>query len=270
MDAFDALAAMPDDRLSLLDGAILIARAFQPGMDEASCRAEFKALADSLAPALKVASAGAGQARALARFLHDEKGFSGNSVDYYDPRNSFVDQVVARRMGIPISLALVYLEVGRLSGLSMEGIGFPGHFLVNMTSSGEVMLDPFSGELLDDGEIQRRFHAALGGDAQFSGEVLRAASSREILYRMLSNLKQIYLSQHELPNALACSDRMIALMPREAREYQDRAMVYHGLERWPEALADLQRFLELAPVDATAKSVRQMIGQLEQQVGLPL
>ncbi len=267
---FRALAAQPDADLCLLDGVLLIGQALQPEMNPAECRAALERMAAELRPGLTDVEDMTGQARALAGYLHDEQGFSGNAVEYYDPRNSFLNEVLARRTGIPITLALIYLEVGRRLELPMAGVGFPGHFLVKLAGDPDVVIDPFSGELLDQAELERRYQLAAGAGAGMPREAMRAATSREILFRILTNLKRIYLEQKILPEALICCDLAIALMPQVPQEYRDRALVYYGLQRPPEALADLQHFLELAPEDPTAAPARELAEQLEAQVGRPV
>jgi regulator of sirC expression with transglutaminase-like and TPR domain len=268
--AFRALAAQPDAELCLLDGVLLIGAALQPQMDAAGCREALEGMAAELRPSLADSGDLADQARTLADYLHDVRGFSGNAVEYYDPRNSFLNEVLERRTGIPITLALVYLEVGRRLGLPMAGVGFPGHFLVKLEGDPDVVIDPFSGELLDEAELEQRYRIAAGAGPTLPREALRAATSREILFRMLTNLKRIYLEQKILPEALICCDRAIALMPQVPQEYRDRALVYYGLQRSPEALADLQHFLDLAPEDPTAGPARELAEQLEAQVGRPV
>lgn len=268
--AFRALAAQPDAEMCLLDGALLIGAALQPEMDAAGCRAALDGMAAELRPRLADSGSMTHQARTLAGYLHDAQGFSGNAVEYYDPRNSFLNEVLARRTGIPITLALIYLEVGRRLGLPMAGVGFPGHFLVKLEGDPDVVIDPFSGDLLDQAELEQRYRRAAGAGASLPQEALRAATTREMLFRMLTNLKRIYLEQKILPEALVCCDRAIALMPQVPQEYRDRALVYYGLQRPPEALADLQHFLELAPEDPTASPARELAEQLEAQVGPPV
>lgn len=268
--AFRALAAQPDAEMCLLDGALLIGQALQPRMDTDGCRDALAGMAAELRPSLADSGDPTHQARTLAGYLHDTQGFSGNAVEYYDPRNSLLNEVLERRTGIPITLALIYLELGWRLGLPMAGVGFPGHFLVKLEGDPDVVIDPFSGELLDQTELERRYRLAAGAGAAMPREALRAATPREILFRMLTNLKRIYLEQKILPEALICCDRAIALMPQVPQEYRDRALVYYGLQRPPEALADLQHFLALAPADPTAAPARELAEQLEAQVGRPV
>ncbi|MBI3992293.1 MAG: tetratricopeptide repeat protein [Candidatus Lambdaproteobacteria bacterium] len=257
-----------DEGPALLEGALLIAEAFQPHVDRAACHAALDELARELAPGLPPGDAGdaAGTARALAAYLHDVAGFSGNAVDYYDARNSFIDQVLRRRTGIPISLALVYMEAGRRCGLPLHGVGFPGHFLVRLEAHPPVLVDPFAGAVLDEEGLQVLLRQALGAAARLEPGHLQPAAPREMLFRMLTNLKHIYLRQSDLPHALACSHRLLALAPGAVPEYRDRGLIQRELGLAAEALADLQHYLAHAPRDVHVETLERTVRELEGQL----
>ncbi|HEX9841327.1 MAG TPA: tetratricopeptide repeat protein [bacterium] len=259
-----------DEPPGLLEGALLIAETFQPRVDRTSCLAALEQLAQGLAPRLAAArsrmATGAGaaeSARALAAYLHDEAGFSGNAVDYYDARNSFIDQVLLRRKGIPITLALVYLEAGRRCGLPLHGVGFPGHFLVRLEAQPPVLLDPFGGSVLDEPCLQGLLQHALGPAARLEPGHVQPTGTREIIFRMLTNLKHIFLRQNELPEALACSHRLLVLAPGAVPEYRDRGLIQRRLGLAAEALADLQHYLAHAPRDIHVETLERAVRELE-------
>ncbi len=271
-ERFAALARLPDDRIDLAEGALLVAAEACPDLVVARHVAELDALAREAAPAVQVLEGAAERVDALRAFV-TEQGFRGNRDDYYDPRNSYLNEVLARRTGIPITLALVYLELGRRLGVSLAGISFPGHFLVRhgrARSGGgadlpAIVVDPFSGATLSDDDVRERFKLAMGPEARFELRWLRPATPREILIRLLGNLKQIHVQREELESALACCDRILLLAPEAALELRDRGLVHQRLECFGAAVADLERFLALSPRDPSAEAIRETLPELRFQ-----
>jgi regulator of sirC expression with transglutaminase-like and TPR domain len=209
---------------------------------------------------------------ALNHYLFDELGFSGNSDDFYDPRNSFLNEVIERRVGIPITLGVIYIEIGRRIGLGLQGVSFPGHFLVKCAlRDGVVVLDPYSrGVSLDADELQQRLRAA-GSPGDVDGAILAhllgAASNKEVLGRMLRNLKGIYVERADWLRALSASERVIALLPDDAgEEYRDRAGIYLKLECIRAALGDFNTYLRQCPGAADAETVAAQIAELVPRV----
>ena len=203
--------------------------------------------AERARPSVAAADTLAQRVAALNRFLYDEQSFRGNRSDYYDARNSFLNEVIDRRTGIPITLAIVYLSVAARLGLPVHGVGFPGHFLVKCAAPDEIVIDPFEGKLLTRADCEARWRATLGEDTPFDARSLEPAPARQTLARVIGNLKQIFLAQQDWPRALACVERILVLAPDAPLELRDRGLLYARLECWSAAAADLQRFLELAP-----------------------
>jgi regulator of sirC expression with transglutaminase-like and TPR domain len=206
---------------------------------------------------------------ALNRYLFEELGFRGNARDYYDPRNSFLNEVLDRKLGIPITLAIVYVEVGRRIGLALHGVSFPGHFLAKCPArDGVIVLDPYAGGAsLSLEDLQQRLRTLRGGaapPADIARHMLAAAGKKEILARMLRNLKGIYLERRDLPRALAAADRVIMLEPRAAEEYRDRAAIYLDLECFRAALSDFRNYLMLKPGADDAAAVQRRVTELRQ------
>ncbi len=253
---FAELAGAPDDAIDLSEAALLIAAEAYPGLDVARYQRALDDLAAQAAPAMRGAAAEAERVRRLVHFLAVERRFRGNQDDYYDRRNSFLNEVLDRRTGIPITLALVYIAVARRLGLVLRGVGFPGHFLVKHGGPGGLIIDPFFGQIVSLQDCEQRLRAVMGPDAQLDPSYLRAARPKEILVRILRNLKQIYLQARELEPALACSERILLVEPDLAQELRDRGLLYEQLECFAAARADLERFLALAPDDPTADAVR--------------
>jgi len=182
--------------------------------------------------------------------------------------------VLTRRRGIPITLAILYLEVARGLGWPLQGVSFPGHFLVKHPVEAappgaprEVVLDPFSARVLDEAAYRSLFERALGPGIPFDRRWLRAATAREILARLLGNLKQIHVERGELEAALACCDRILFLFPDAPGELRDRGVVHHRLECFGPARADYERFLALVPNDPAADAVRELLAEAAEAAG---
>ncbi len=267
-ERFGQMVSGPDEAINLAEAALLIASEEYPGLDIAAYLARLDEMAATLSRRLRADISPADTIVALNRFLFDEHGFSGNAADYYDPRHSFLNDVLDRKRGIPLTLALVYMEIGRRIGLPVQGISFPAHFLVKcQLREGMVVLDPYAkGISLSFDEIRRRIKS-LRNDAEPPRSViagmLATASNKDILVRMLRNLKGIYSHHQQWLKALAATDRIISVMPGLAEEYRDRGMIYLSLECFRAALFDLQAYIKMLPVAADADSVRQKVVELQ-------
>jgi regulator of sirC expression with transglutaminase-like and TPR domain len=261
---FARLAASIDDDIDLAEAALWIASEEYPSLDVACYRERLAALAQGAQRRLEGAADPAERARRLNAFLFDEEGFSGNRDHYDDPRNSFLNEVLDRRSGIPISLAVVYMDVAQRLGLEVQGICFPGHFLVKWPGPDrDVIVDPFTGDLLSIDACQERLRAALGGHTILRPEMhLRASGAREILVRMLTNLKLLYIRSGDYPRALAACERILLLMPGAPTEVRDRGLIYEQLECFGAALADLERFVACAPWHPSTQAVREHLAAL--------
>jgi regulator of sirC expression with transglutaminase-like and TPR domain len=236
-----------------------------PSLDLPDYLGRLDALAQKVAPRLQ-GRAVRDQAAQLGDFLFREERFVGNTEHYGDPRNSFLNEVLDRRLGIPITLSLVYTEVARRVGLPARGVGFPGHFLTRVDAEPEIIVDPFHGRLLSESDCVELLRRVAGPDAVLHPAVhLRAATPREILVRLLSNLKHLYVRSRDFGRALGCCERILLLAPAAPLEVRDRGLVYEQLECYEAARADLLRFLDLAPDDETAPAVRQRIAALERK-----
>ena len=262
-ERFAELARLPDAKIDLALAALWIAAEEYPSLDVRAYLARLDALAAAAAPRLGEAAPEAERAERLLRFLYQEQGFTGNEKSYDDPRNSYLNEVLDRRTGIPITLALVLLEVARRLELPLRGVSFPGHFLVKLDGPALRVLDPFRGRVLEVSECRARLHAALGPDARFDPERhLRAATPREILVRMLTNLKQLYLRARDFGRTLACCERILLLIPDSPTELRDRGLLFEKLECFAAAAQDLERFLKQVPDDETAPAIRDRLRAL--------
>lgn len=268
-ERFAALAELDDHEIDVVEAALTIAAEEYPDLDLAAQRDRIGALAGLAAVRLAGTHSHEERVRRLCSFLYDEQQFQGNHSEYYDPRNSFLNDVLERRIGIPITLALVYIAVGRPLGLDVRGVSFPGHFLVKCVDEASVVVDPFSGETLTLEECQHRLATAIGSPVALEPRLhLRSASAREILVRLLSNLKLVYARMSDAERALACCDRILLLLPDETSELLQRAQIYTGVGYLAAAAADLDRFLQLAPEDPNAPAVRDQLDALRSRVRL--
>jgi regulator of sirC expression with transglutaminase-like and TPR domain len=263
---FEALLNRPEDEIDLAQAALVIAKDAYPHLDVASYLHRIDALARRLRAALPEDMPAAERIVALNRFLFEEQGFAPSIDDYYDPRNSFLNEVLERRVGIPITLSILYIEVGRRIGLPLRGVSFPGHFLVkcNLTE-GTVILDPYCGGIsLTVKDLQQRLREVRGGEVSRAiiAGMLVAANKREILARMLRNLKAIYLERGEYARALSVIEWLIAIAPAQASEVRDRGFTYLRLECFRAALSDLERYLEMAPAAEDLHEIRHQIVEL--------
>jgi len=257
------------DQFDLAEASFMLAQDIYPGIDIASYLGQL----DDIAVAIKKRIAGDAFAEqkviALNYYLFNEMRFSGNVEDYYDPRNSYLNEVLERRIGIPISLSILYLEVGKRLGLNLKGISFPGHFLVKLAvKRGQLVLDPFiGGEAQSEADLRQRLAQVLppgkGEKAQLD-RYLEPATPRQIIARVLRNLKSIYMQTGKLEQALAVMQRMLLVTPESAEELRDRGLVYHQLECFQPALSDLQNYLRRKPEAPDAAQIHGKVVELKQ------
>ena len=255
----------------LAQGALLIAAHEYPELDIDACLRQLQDMADTLRKRLRPDISASETLISLNHYLFDELGFRGNAADYYDPRNSYLNDVIERRLGIPISLSVLYIDVGRRLGLPLEGVSFPSHFLVKcILRTGVLVLDPYAkGTSLSAEALRRRLdegeQTAAESDAALLKTALRTATVAEILARMLRNLKAIHLHHADLPKALWAADRILSLMPDAASEYRERGLIYLELECFRAALTDLQTYARLAPEAAVAEDIACTIAEVQQR-----
>ena len=257
-------------RCELARGALEIARIGHPELDPEASLGELDRLADAVRPRLMPGFSAVDRALTVARFLFGECGFRGNRDDYYDVRNSFLNEVLTRRTGIPITLSTVLMEVGKRVGVPFEGVGFPGHFLVRVPAgSGEqLILDPFhAGQRVDDDELLARLQnlADANKGPRFEtvpAEFLTPTSPRAMLGRMLRNLLRIYLERDADAEALLTVDLLLVLTPQGADELRTRGFLYERLGCPAAAANDFRRYLELAPEADDHEQVRTRLSRL--------
>lgn len=261
------LFKLPDERVDLGRAALLLARAEYPELDLNAEMARLDELARQAAPFVREGLPAAVRVDGLRAFLGGICGFHGNENDYYDPTNSFLNRVLDRRLGIPISLSVLYMEIGRRLGVTLCGVGLPGHFLVKYQDRKQrLFLDPFHGgrALTPDGcreIVERRYE----GQVRFQQDMLAAVEKRYIVVRMLANLRAIYLEQRQLRKAVAVVEMLLALNPASADDLKLRGLLHYQLGRRQQSRQDLEGYLLLNPQAADAGQIQQVLEALKRQ-----
>ena len=213
-----------------------------------------------------------GRIKAFNGYLFDEERFVGNRDRYEDPRNSCINEVLDRRTGIPITLSLVYMEVGRRAGLHVDGVNFPGHFLVRCPESGGLggdglIVDPFhGGALLSEHDCRMLLQKHVGAEAAFSRSLLAPATRVQIVVRMLLNLKRLYVHMHSFPQARDVTELLLALTPSALSELRDRGLLAYHLNDISGALRDLQTYLKLSGMSEMDKEAKEEHEQIWEHV----
>jgi len=261
---FAAVVAQQDEDVNLALAALLIAAEEYPQLLPEPYLARIDMLAERVRDRLDDETAPLVVLQEVSRVLFEEEGFHGNAEAYYDPRNSFLNDVLDRRTGVPLTLSLLYLEVGWRLGLPLHGVNFPGHFLVRYDGEAvQLLVDPFQrGEIRFQDEAQELLDRVYGGTVSLQPSYLRPAGRKDILVRLLSNLKGIYLNTRDDRRALAATERILLVKPDAAEEVRDRGMLLARLGFADDAVQELRDYLARAPGADDADRVRLLIREL--------
>ncbi len=263
---FRDFTALPDEEIDLGRAALLLATIETPDLDVDLWLGRL----DELGAAVRERAAGAAgdyqRLEALTRYLYGELGFEGNAEDYYEPPNSFLHQVIERRLGIPISLAVLMIEVGARAEVPLFGVGLPGHFLVRHARHAELLLDPFDrGRILTRIECAEILKKVAGSDAVLKPRMLRPVGPRQILARMHNNLRGIYLERGDLKKAVRVIDRLVRLEPSEPRHWRDRGVLrLHA--RDPRGIEDLEHYLAEAPDESDREETEALLAKARRKL----
>ena len=266
---FAALVA-EDEGFALLEAAICVAQDDHPELDVQAVLAEIDGLAAKLKARLPADASALRRLQSMNQYFFVELGFAGNVNNYYDRGNSYLHQVLATRRGIPITLALLYCELASQLGLTARGVSFPGHFLIKLRlPQGEVVIDPFNGRSLSREELDERLgpyraRQGLAGDFEVPlGLFLQAAPARDVLARLLFNLKEIAHTAEDWPRLLAVQQRLVLLLPQDAEQLRDRGLTWAELGRPAEAADDLSAYLSARSDAADAPALRERLAELQ-------
>jgi regulator of sirC expression with transglutaminase-like and TPR domain len=272
-EAFAALAGpqVDDEKIDLIRSALTIARTEYPDVKVESYVARVDELARSAASRIGDIGDPRDVIAALNYALFREAGIQGNREDYYHPRNSFINEVLDRRLGIPITLALIYMEVGRRLGFPLFGVGMPGHFLLKHydIDGSETIIDCFNGgDILSAQDCQRRLDEIYSGQMTLRPEFLFAVSRRQMLTRILNNLKTVYLSARNFRKALPIVDLLLVIYPRSPEDVKQRALLRYSLGQSRGAADDLEAYLKMSPEASDADEIRQTALSIRRMLAL--
>jgi regulator of sirC expression with transglutaminase-like and TPR domain len=273
LEYFASLVA-EDQGFALLEAAIAVGQDEYPQLDPQSVLAEIDGLAVRLRRRLPADASPLQRLRALNHYFFGELAFAGNVNNYYDRCNSYLSDVLATRRGIPITLALLYVELASQLGLSARGVPFPGHFLIKLRMpQGEVIIDPFSGRSLSRDDLDewlvpyRKRHGLVGDFETPLGLFLQVAPPRDVLARLLRNLKEIHRTAEDWPRLLAVQQRLVLVLPDAAEELRDRGLTWAELGRPLEAVADLRAYLARRPDAEDQPALAERIQGLQRAAG---
>jgi regulator of sirC expression with transglutaminase-like and TPR domain len=264
-DAYTRLLQTPEAELDLAEAALLIAAEEYAELRPSAYLNQVARMSTELKRRIKTEVEPRRVVETANAYFFDELQFKGNREEYYDPRNSFLNEVIDRRVGIPITLAVLYLAVGTGAGLPVRGVGMPGHFLVKYAPASvglEVFIDVFNARTLTRAECTKMLQEMYGGAVEMRPALLEPSTKRQILARILNNLKSLYLSANDLARALAASDRIMLTDPHLTSEWRDHGMIQFQLRHDSAALKDFGRYLDVRPEPEDSSRVRQLRGQL--------
>lgn len=254
----------PDEQIDLAKAALYMAQEEFPDLDVEEYLNALDEMAAEVLERLDEPRYPLRVIKTLNQYLFEDLGFVGNTTNYYDPNNSFLNQVIERRTGIPITLSVVYLEIAKRINFPMVGIGMPGHFLVRPNFSGAgIYVDVFNqGEILFPEDCQAKLAELYGQQVKLRPQFLNPVNPRQILARILTNLKVIYMNAGEIVKAVAAIERILLIFPEEPNERRDRGILYYQLERWTEARQDLENYLKNQPQAQDAVIIRQLLARM--------
>ena len=272
LEPFARLIACEDARMDLARACLLIAQDAYPKLEVERYMDEIERMASRLRAGLPQNCGAEERVVALNQFLYDDLGYWGNTEDYYDPRNSYLNEVIDRKTGSPITMSILYMELGRRTGLPLEGVSFPGHFLVRLPlRGGMLVLDPFAGGApQSEDELRSRVKRVIPdgvADDLPAAELpldqfLEPATNRQILSRVLRNLKAIYRDSDKPERMLDVLNRMLLVTPDASAELRDRGYIYQRLECYRAALKDLSDYAEREPDAPDLDDVRSRLMEL--------
>lgn len=256
----------PDAQINLEKAALYIAQEEYPNLDVDEYLNALDTMADDIREQLPIESYPLKILKTINHYLYEDLGFVGNTEDYYDPGNSFLNDVIDRRTGIPITLSLVYLAIAQRLDFPMVGIGMPGHFLIRpIQEDMDIFVDAFGqGEILFPQDCQDRLNQMAGQTVEMQPQFLSAVTPQQFLARMLTNLKATYLDRGDMEKVLAAIERILLLFPNAPFELRDRGILYFRMNRWVEARQDLEAYLEALPMADDLDTIRTLLKRIGQ------
>jgi regulator of sirC expression with transglutaminase-like and TPR domain len=274
LDYFTSLVN-EDEHFPLTEATVAVAQHAYPDLDVQGVLDQIDQWGNKLKQRITPDTPPIQRLQLLKHFFYQELGFGPNQNDFYAPENSYLHQIIENRRGIPISLAILMMELGQQIGLNIRGVSFPNHFMMRISlQQGEIIMDPLNGESLSKNQLQEMLDPYLDAKG-YRGELslplnifLRASSSREILSRFMRNLKMIYSEDERWERLLGIQERLVILLPESSEEIRDRGLIFAQLEYVRPAIADLHRYLSEMPGAEDAADIREHIATLEGQTKL--
>jgi regulator of sirC expression with transglutaminase-like and TPR domain len=256
-----------DEAINLERAALYLALEEHPTLDVDVALTQIDRMADVVRDRLPESRYPLRVIKIINQYLYEELGFLGNRQDYYDPQNSHLNQVLDRRLGIPITMALVYLAIAKRLDFPMIGIGMPGHFLIRpLVTDMDVYVDAFNGgEVLFPQDCEALLQKLYQEPVALRPEFLQPVSNRQFLARMLGNLKSIAINKNDIQAALAAVERILLLFPEASGELRDRGILYFQLRRWSEARQDLECYLKTMPPESDRTLIQDLLQQISRQ-----
>ncbi len=256
-DRLEDILARPDSDVNLAEAALLVAAEEYRGLDVRAYLVRLDEMGEALRQRLEEEPRPERAIMALNRYLFQEQGFRGNIDEYYDARNSYLNEVMDRRTGIPITLSTIFMEVARRAGLEVEGVSLPGHFVVRvLTPARPLLVDPFhAGMLLMEKDCQERLDRIFNGKVKLEPRMLRPCRRKDMIERILRNLKALYLRDQDKDRALRVVDLLVRIQPGSAEDLRDRGILYAALDCYDLAARDLESYLALAPAAKDAEDL---------------
>lgn len=265
--AWSALAAVvqsPEEEIDLDQTALILASTEYPELDITQETAVLDSLAAGAARRLGDLRDPLSSVNTLSEYLFDEVGFRGNQNTYYDPRNSYLNEVLARRLGIPITLSLIYIETGRRLNIPLLGVGMPGHFVVRHRDLEDLLVDPFHGGiLLTEKECADRVNQATQNEIVWNQRYLSPISNRDFITRMVRNLKSAYFNRQDYDRTLRVIDWLLLVQPEVVQERRDRGIVNYQIGNYTQALNDLRFYIASSPCPEDLETIQGLIVRIE-------
>jgi regulator of sirC expression with transglutaminase-like and TPR domain len=271
--AFAALvrSEIDDQQVDLLQAALTFARIDEPNLDIEHYIRRVAELARRVAARIQDSDDPEQVITALNTVLFQEEQFHGNTADYYNPRNSFLNHVLDHHTGIPISLALVYMEVARRVGFPLFGVGMPGHFLLKHydVDGHAILIDAFArGSIVTEEDCRQKLDAIYSGQLALQPEFLLPVTRRQMLTRMLNNLRSVYLSQRDFRRTLQVVDLVLVIYPRSPEDVKQRAVLRYNLNNYLGALNDFEEYVKMSPDASDADEIRQTALSLRRSMAM--
>jgi len=260
-----------DERVDILRAALTLSRIHEPALDMERYVRRVDELAARVAAKIDDPDDPVQMIAAMNDVLFREEMFRGNTVDYYSPRNSFLHDVLDRRLGIPITLALVYMEVGRRVGFQLFGVGMPGHFLLKHydVDGHSILIDAFErGSIVTEDDCRQKLDSIYSGQVALQPEFLLPVTRRQMLTRILNNLRSIYLSQRDFRRAVQVVDLILVIYPRSPEDMKQRAVLRYNLNDFRGALSDFEEYVKMSPDASDAEEIKQTALSLRRSMAM--